>query len=179
MSHPVSWRKLRWWIHFGLELNAPFVAPQLSACIRPSVVMWKFVASIPRRRRRRIDGTGSAPTAAVLASLRELADMSGKFLAFLTPSHPCPHLDVIYSMKFTRTPLLRPLFHDPLWCGRHISKLLYSAVASAPRAGDVRACLFVLTKQLYLPLHALVLIKNKINFLNFLTVLIFFFNCSL
>ena len=31
---------------------------------------------------------------------------------FQTPSPPCPHLDLIYTIKFMQPPLLRPLFHD-------------------------------------------------------------------
>ena len=31
----------------------------------------------------------------------------------MTPS-PCPHLELIYTIKFRQPPLLRPLFHDPL-----------------------------------------------------------------
>ena len=37
--------------------------------------------------------------------------MSTKFSDFLNPLTPCPHLELIYDMKFTQ---LRPLFHDPL-----------------------------------------------------------------
>ena len=43
---------------------------------------------------------------------------SSKFSDFLTPT-PCPHLDLIYTMRFTQPPLLRQLFHDlpfPLGC---------------------------------------------------------------
>ena len=43
---------------------------------------------------------------------------STKFSDFLTPT-PCPHLDLIYTMRFTQPPLLRQLFHDlpfPLGC---------------------------------------------------------------
>ena len=39
---------------------------------------------------------------------------TAKFSDFLTPSPPCPHLDLIYTIKFTQPPLLRTLIHDPL-----------------------------------------------------------------
>ena len=58
--------------------------------------------------------------------VREPPDMmSAKFWAFWPPP-PCPHLDLIYTMKFMQPPLLRPLIHDPfppLRCGHHIWKL--------------------------------------------------------
>ena len=38
---------------------------------------------------------------------------SAKFLGFWPPSPPCPHLDLIYTIKFTQPLLLHPLFHDP------------------------------------------------------------------
>ena len=38
---------------------------------------------------------------------------SAKFLDFLPPA-PCPHLELICSMKFMQPPLLHPHFHDPL-----------------------------------------------------------------
>ena len=37
---------------------------------------------------------------------------STEFSGFLTPSPPCLHLDLIYTIEFTQPPLLRPLFHD-------------------------------------------------------------------
>ena len=37
--------------------------------------------------------------------------MSTKFLDFLSPP-PCPHLELINTIKFMQPPLLRPLFHD-------------------------------------------------------------------
>ena len=49
------------------------------------------------------------------SSVGELPDMlSAKLSAFLTPSFPHPHLELIYTVKFTEPPLLSPLFHDPL-----------------------------------------------------------------
>ena len=39
--------------------------------------------------------------------------MSGIFSNLLTHSPPCPHLDLIYTIKFTKPPVLCPLFHDP------------------------------------------------------------------
>ena len=38
--------------------------------------------------------------------------MSAKFLDSSDP--PCPHLELICSIKFTQPPCLHPLFHDPL-----------------------------------------------------------------
>ena len=44
--------------------------------------------------------------------IRELADMmSAKFLDLFLP--PCPPLDLIYTIKLTRPPYVRLLFHDP------------------------------------------------------------------
>ena len=39
--------------------------------------------------------------------------MSAKILNFLPPP-PCPHLDLVFTVRFTQTPLLRPLFLYPL-----------------------------------------------------------------
>ena len=39
--------------------------------------------------------------------------MSTKFSDILTPFFPCPHLDLIYTIKFMQTLLLRLLLHDP------------------------------------------------------------------
>ena len=38
--------------------------------------------------------------------------MSPKILEFLSPP-PCAHLELIHAIKFTQSPLLCPLFHDP------------------------------------------------------------------
>ena len=62
-----------------------------------------------------------------LRELWELPDEVRKILGFLTPSTPCPHLDLIYTTKFTRPPLLRPLFHD-LQCRHHIWKLTFDVL---------------------------------------------------
>ena len=73
----------------------------------------------PPRARRRMPLTvllsqslaAAPPSAPILPG--EFPDMmSAKFSAFLTPSLLCPHLDLIYAMKFTQPPLLCPLFHD-------------------------------------------------------------------
>ena len=37
----------------------------------------------------------------------------GKFFGYFDPLPPCPHLDLICSIKFTYPPLLRLLFHNP------------------------------------------------------------------
>ena len=46
---------------------------------------------------------------------------SAKCSDFLTPS-PSPHLEPMFTIKFTQPSLLRPLFHDPPppFCGHHI-----------------------------------------------------------
>ena len=36
-----------------------------------------------------------------------------KIFRFFDPLPPCPHLELICSIKFTQPLLLRPLFHDP------------------------------------------------------------------
>ena len=37
-----------------------------------------------------------------------------KLSGFFDLLSPCPQLDLIYTVKFTQPPLLRPLFQDPL-----------------------------------------------------------------
>ena len=39
---------------------------------------------------------------------------TANFWDFLTRSPPCPHLDLIYTIKFTQPPLFHLLFRDPL-----------------------------------------------------------------
>ena len=39
--------------------------------------------------------------------------MSTKMLDLSPPPPPCPHLEMIYTVKFIQPLLLRPLFHDP------------------------------------------------------------------
>ena len=51
----------------------------------------------------------------------------------MTPS-PCPHLDLIYTKKFTHPPLLRPLSHDPLISG---CSPRYLATSAAKKYGKV------------------------------------------
>ena len=53
---------------------------------------------------------------------------SVKLLDFLPPP-PCPHLELIYTTKFTQPPIPCPLFHDPL--GHHIWKPLKAPPRSA------------------------------------------------
>ena len=48
-------------------------------------------------------------------TIREPPDMmSTKFLHFFDPLPPCPHLDLIYTIKLMQPPLLHLLFHDHL-----------------------------------------------------------------
>ena len=76
----------------------------------------------------------SLPPLRSIRVLWELPEMMSEiFLAFLTPSLPCPHLDLIYIMKFAQPPLLHPLFHDfpPMWTS-YLEAPLRRAVLPAP-----------------------------------------------
>ena len=67
---------------------------------------------------------------------RELPDMrSAKISKFLTPFHPCPHLNLIYSIKFTQPPLLHLLFHD------HPPPLMRTSYLEAPQGPALRLIL--------------------------------------
>ena len=53
---------------------------------------------------------------------------STKFLDFFEPLPPCPHLDLIYNIKFLQPHLLRPQVTPlPLRCGLHIWTLRHTA----------------------------------------------------
>ena len=72
--------------------------------------MWPKVQGI----RPRMDGPGEVDRVPTRFRLMELPDMmSTKYSEFLPPP-PCPHLDLIYTIKFTQPPLLRLHFHGPL-----------------------------------------------------------------
>ena len=53
-----------------------------------------------------------APRGPFLAYGSSLNDVHKNF-GFFDILPPCPHLDLIYALKFTQPPFLRPHFHDP------------------------------------------------------------------
>ena len=69
--------------HFGRSLNSTVIEPKL----------------IHRHRGLPVEG----------ASINDIC----KFVRFFDPLPPYPHLDLIYSIKFTQHPFLQLLFHDP------------------------------------------------------------------
>ena len=68
-----------------------------------------------RRHRRRLFSVGPG----------ELPDMMYANFRTFRPPPPCPHLNLIYAIKFMQPPLLHSFIPDPLplLCGHHIWKL--------------------------------------------------------
>ena len=57
-------------------------------------------------------GVGCPRSESIVAKGASRCDIR-KILGFFDPLPPCPHLDLIYTIKFKQPPLLRTLFNDP------------------------------------------------------------------
>ena len=113
------------------QLDTHATSPPSGRDSRRINVIWPTVIPIcrPARRERNLPGrkrTQQRPPPADPRPLRELPFVtSAKFSAFLTPP-PCPHLHLIFTIKFTQHPSQHALFHDPP------SPLMWTSYLEAP-----------------------------------------------
>ena len=102
------------------DLEVPFPILLFALC-SPLLIFMHARRGKRRKRRSNPPQPFNAHKASDRKSYQGCLMTSAKFRVSWPPS-PCPHLDLIYTIKFTQHPMLHLLFNDPPDCRHHIWK---------------------------------------------------------